>query len=406
MEAADHATPTGERARHDRRRGVVLDTEGTALGPGRIVVQRGPVGYVCAGIGDGARVLRAAFEQCGVLGGDTVHAQQRAESAAIGWLKLGVPLAEFDDPSLRRLALLAALSKAGFDPDQPRDDHGRWSDQGGAAGYLAPQGANPFTRPSVWSAVGQAAARLLPALGELAARYSAPTLALGIIFIPRDSGSVVDGRVPENPDISFHWDRPEGVLTLYQDGPEGRRKIYSDQYDGDGIFRDRNGRAIGRVVEDGALILDPDALPGGRPQDEPLLCPDPDDENIKGRSERALRYQEYVTNLPRGLDVTLTDPLSPRDVSFDGCRDGDGTMLEAKGFGYLALMRRTNQEPWENAVKKLDQQVDRQARAAKAAGRQVEWYFAEKPVYEFFQQRWGSRYSNVTFYHKPFREDQ
>jgi hypothetical protein len=62
-------------------------------------------------------------------------------------------------------------------------------------------------------------------------------------------------------------------------------------------------------------------------KDQPQLCPDPTAESVAGRSERSLAYQQQITGLPRGLEVKLNG------VRFDGFREEDGTMLEAKGPG-------------------------------------------------------------------------
>jgi len=48
---------------------------------------------------------------------------------------------EIEDRILRRLAIAEALAKAGYDPDEPRDEHGRWTSEGGGGdSNQAPQG--------------------------------------------------------------------------------------------------------------------------------------------------------------------------------------------------------------------------------------------------------------------------
>jgi hypothetical protein len=46
-----------------------------------------------------------------------------------------------------------------------------------------------------------------------------------------------------------------------------------------------------------------------------------------GPPRRGSPYQEQISRLPRGFEVKLNG------VRFDGCREGDGTMPEAKGPG-------------------------------------------------------------------------
>jgi hypothetical protein len=45
----------------------------------------------------------------------------------------GIPpsILKIKDPTLRRLAIAEALAKAGFNPDEPRDERGRWTREGG-----------------------------------------------------------------------------------------------------------------------------------------------------------------------------------------------------------------------------------------------------------------------------------
>ncbi len=62
-------------------------------------------------------------------------------------------------------------------------------------------------------------------------------------------------------------------------------------------------------------------------------------ETIAGRSEGSLAYQEQITGRPPGLEVKLNG------VRFDGCREEDGTMLEAKGPGYADKM--SGPENWK-----------------------------------------------------------
>ncbi len=126
-----------------------IESETGRLGPDRVFVQRTPIGYVCAGLGDPARLLRVAFEEpretdaarkpenyetnpifaaaCRRLD-KAVEAGGIAKARRLG---LEIPLGAIDDPALRRLAIAAALIKAGFDPGQTRDEDGQWTSGGG-----------------------------------------------------------------------------------------------------------------------------------------------------------------------------------------------------------------------------------------------------------------------------------
>jgi hypothetical protein len=93
-----------------------------------------------------------------------------------------------------------------------------------------------------------------------------------------------------------------------------------------------------------------------------------------------LAYQEEITGLPRGLEVTLNG------VRFDGCIEADGTMLEAKGPGFENKMDGPDDwQDWFTGDEQLEAQMERQSDAVEGTGRKVEWHFAEEPVADFFR---------------------
>jgi hypothetical protein len=176
--------------------------------------------------------------------------------------------------------------------------------------------------------------------------------------------------------------------------------LFEGHVGADGIFRDAAGNTVGRALAGGNVVVDPDALPGiaaeaETAQSKPKLCPAPTEENIAGRTERALRYQEQITGLPRGLDVKLNG------VRFDGCREADGTMLEAKGPGYATFIAAPG--VWRQWFKKLRDMKDQmQSQSEAAAGRLVEWHIAEKPVADFFRDYARKEHlSNVIVFYTP-----
>jgi len=65
---------------------------------------------------------------------------------------LSIPTDGLDDGQLKQLALVAPFIKANFNPDQPRDAHVRWTDEGGTAGEAARRPA-PATSPQSGSAL-------------------------------------------------------------------------------------------------------------------------------------------------------------------------------------------------------------------------------------------------------------
>ncbi len=332
---------------------ITIDTSRGMLAPDRVFVQRTPCGYVYAGLGkEAARLLRAAFDGRGAyfLKSDIAKARCR------GFV---IPLAELGDPNLRRLALAAALTKE-YNPDEPRDDHGLWTSEGGGAAAATSVAADIF---------GDVGPTVLSALRSLGFGFEAPAAFFGTLFIPTNSSLISTGTLPGRPDISYHYDQGTGILDLIQDVGGDSNPIFHGRSVGDGIFRDEDGRTIGRNL-DGSLALDPDWLPEyasstdsrdrsgtaaqaqtDTDQDQPKLCPDPSPEIIEGRSERTLDYQQQISGLPPGLAVNLNG------VSFDGCRESDSTMLEAKGLGYENFL--TELGEWQVGIQVSDASKNR-----------------------------------------------
>ena len=91
-------------------------------------------------------------------------------------------------------------------------------------------------------------------------------------------------------------------------------------------------------------------------------------------------------------------------VMFDGCRESDGTMLEAKSIGYLKFMVGVDAwEPFYTGADKIMKQAYAQWLAAGAAGRQVEWYFAEQPVADFFREQFAeATYTSIEVFYEPY----
>jgi hypothetical protein len=88
---------------------------------------------------------------------------------------------------------------------------------------------------------------------------------------------------------------------------------------------------------------------------------------------RAIAYQWQITGLPPGLAIWVNGQ------NYDGCRETDGTLLEAKGPGYQKIMEDPHKGfIWNGIVNDFLDQGENQDRAA--GGRALEWHFAEKPV--------------------------
>jgi hypothetical protein len=279
------------------------------------------------------------------------------------------------------------------------------------AGQLPPVVAYAVT-PSALSLLGDILPETLKALTQTAARMSGPTLVFGILFIPSNRSMVVQGTVTNSPDLSYHYDRDIGVLQIRQEiGSLGSAVLTEGHIDVDGRFRDANGRAIGRVLPGGGIIIDIGTLPGYRmllqagtaPDasirvlDQPKLCPDPTPENIRGRSDRAIAYQSQITGLPPGLQIVFNGER------YDGCRESDGHLLEAKGGAYGRFMADPNTwHEWFGKLRDMERQMYDHSRFS--AGRIVEYHFAEKRPADYFRAHAAERYPNVIVYYSPPRD--
>jgi hypothetical protein len=393
------------------------DPDRTIVGDSRLFVQRTASGYLCAGLGKSSELLRFAFEDRCAPDPMFDECRRIAKSLDAGTIRtdqvlgLDLPGDEADDPHLQRVRIAAALLK--FSPDQPRDALGRWiAERIAAAAAVVSEIVIP---PAV--AVGTAVAA-----------------AAAVLLYPAGKSKFQEGTIEGRPDITYRYD--EHILTLTQsDGNGNQRVLYHGRPDQDGYYRDDQGHIVG--VDDGdTFAFDATLLPAapatteatapvGAPalepgeadaspessavanDDKPRLCPDPGPDRPSGMKEPAVKYQQQITGLPEGLAVSLPTAAADKDgskvVIFDGCRESDGTMLEAKGPGYEVRMpKAANWDAWYRGVEKMEEQMKRQAAAAAQAGRKVEWHFAEAAPADYFRAYAISEgLDNVTVIHTP-----
>jgi hypothetical protein len=423
-------------ARGPASRGVVVDADGAMLGPECVLVRKTGAGYRCLGREDAAAIQKLLLPEEEDADPDRLHGLSRgiAEALSKGEVALAqiyglrIPITGLDSRQIEQLAAAARFAKANFNPDEPRDERGRWTDAGGGVSGAVPlvvpaaaggDGTSPIppviSTAAAATVADQAAGSIFGAMGrvasaglaELAAGIAAPAAFLGVLFLPTNSSLVSEGTLPGRPDLGWRYDQDTGLLQIYRQDAAGRLVLRSGRVADGGLFYDEDGRVIGRNLG-GTVAIDPDALPPpiGRTgtrvgaasasgQDRPKLCPDRSEENIAGRSERSLAYQHQISGLPRGLEVKLNG------VRFDGCRESDGTMLEAKGPGYADKMEGARDwKDWFTGSEAIEEQMRAQSRAA--AGRVVEWHFAEQPVADrlrVFAVR--SNLRNIVIIHTP-----
>ena len=395
---------------------LILDPDDVALGDGDILVNHSTDGgYFCLGLGSAASFLRAVDEDGGL--DDLVDARGIGELITS---ESGSVLCKSADPSLRRLGAAIALAKGGYNPDEARDQGGRWTSVGAAAATAGAGAADLFSAPSLVPALRQFAAGLLPSGAAGAAT------ALGILVIPTNRSLISEGSIPDEPGLSYHFDQGTGVLTFTRERDDGSKEvIFEGQRIGENIFQDREGNVIGRDLG-GSLALDPDTIPGYRSnaandassqssagargdaavdRNEPKLCPDPGPDKPGRKTEKDIAYEMYVGTLVNGeplgygLAVRLRNPVDGGYVYYDNCRLTTGEMIDAKGTGYMNLREKKSPIPWLGAEAKMLRQSKRQIEAAQ--GRPVEWYFAEKEIADHVRDLFATNNRNVTIIYAP-----
>jgi len=109
-------------------------------------------------------------------------------------------------------------------------------------------------------------------------------------------------------------------------------------------------------------------------------------ESNYGGSANSIAYQQHVTGLPPGLAVEVND------VMFDGCRDPDGPLLDAKA-AYAKFMKDGQIRSWFEGADDWPKQLERQSKAARAAGMRVEWHIQEEAIADCLRppaRDWGN----------------
>jgi len=253
-----------------------------------------------------------------------------------------------------------AIEKA-YNPDEPRvpagsgRTSGEWTDEtdrSGDAAAGAGTGADAAQAPSFLdrmpaptpSFLGALDAAQVTELGSYAARMFGPVgaavAAFGLLFIPSPNSLRVDGEVPEIPGLRYSWNRDETLLHLTYADPDGGQRIFSAQLDGD-VFRDPQGRVVGRVLSDSTVAIDAAAVSSDLvDNDEPRLCPDTAKD--KRTNNLGLDYENYIKSIvnPENPTPTYMGYMLSKvagSVAFDDCEHSTGTMVEIKD-GYEGFL--------------------------------------------------------------------
>lgn len=337
--------------------------------------------------------------------------------AMIGSVLLKLP--DIPDSSPLAKAARDRAAKAGYNPAQPRDKDGRWTQGAGRIALLPPaadvrpsipvapiEAPPPLERPAPALAEPseEAATNTLEELGPEGLRLL-PRLALGgsatalFVLTPTNHSNIHEGKIPDAPGLTYRSD--EGIVDIYAADASGNPvTVYHGVPDRDGFYYDDQGLIIGRHIGI-ATLFDSEALqeiaaektgvpadsepPDGTPpsitlqpdEDRPRFCPPPTPENIRRRSIWSLLYQSQITKLPPGFDVLF------RGVRFDGCVESIQHFQEAKGRMPAFITRASDDElrrTWSYV--RIMRQATRQSAAA--LDFYDDWYFADERLYEFY----------------------
>jgi hypothetical protein len=396
----------------------------------------GDGGWFCASFGDGAKYMRAAKED------PTLRRRIEARSRDIRRNRHAL------GPDLARIMAAVELSKD-YDPDQARDERGRWT-SGGAAGAVA--GAT--AEAAATDAFSVYAPRSIAGLSALAQRAFAGTAALlpegaaaigvaaagsvavvSTLFLPTNSASVATGTLPDAPEFSYKYDQDTGRLTVTRQNADGTSEtVFSGHHDKDAIFRDENGNAIGRYLGD-SVALDADAVRGyearrksdaqappgaivqstATTRSDPEVCPAPEPDKPGGKSNPGgVAYEEWVGEVvhgvvppKQGLAIRMTKSDGD-SVYLDNCVDETRSLIEAKGFTYgdaLRDWRATNDQLWVVMEAKMMRQAASQVDAAVTQGWNLEWHFEDKDVADYMAEKFAERGYPIKVIHTPAPQD-
>jgi hypothetical protein len=266
-----------------------------------------------------------------------------------GFMKVGTsPRAVFEAFHFGA-AYIGAVEKL-FNPDEPRvpagsgRTSGEWTREAVSDEQPATRRGSPAAVGRALSYLGPLPAAALGSLGEFAAGLLASGAAAivfgGLLLIPSNKSLRVEGEVPDIPGLRYAWNRDETLLRLTYDSPNGARQTFTAQLQED-VFRDQRGQVVGRVLPGGNIAVDPAAVfPEAVNDNNPKLCPDP---GLDKPGELGRDYADYVKSIvnpgnptPRYWGYQLPNPYNfGKLVNYDDCQHSTGTMVEAKGPGYV-----------------------------------------------------------------------
>lgn len=246
--------------------------------------------------------------------------------------------------------------------------------------FVAPIGARPWFMNLTVAQLGE--------LALFIARFGGPIAALGTVFIPINKSLRQKGTVPGWPPLHYIWHSDQRALVFSYLGPNLRPVTTTAELGEDGLFRDMDGKIIGRAVPGAGVIIDRSALlpQEARGENEPTLCPKPvpdkDHGNLNG-----LLYESYMKALinpenptPSKFGIGLLNPATGKQVMLDDCQRRSDILFDYKGPNYTKLL---NSGIRFFILIKLISQATRQINAS--GGRHIVWIFEEEDTMDDMQ---------------------
>jgi hypothetical protein len=126
-------------SRGPQSRGLVVDHHGAMVGPDCVLVRRTANGFRCLNREEADAVQQIAFrgQRADWLFDFSCRVAKALNAGEIAVAQIyGVhasPLGELESEQVAQLASAATIVKAGYNPDEPRDWHGRWTTGGDTA---------------------------------------------------------------------------------------------------------------------------------------------------------------------------------------------------------------------------------------------------------------------------------
>ena len=230
----------------------------------------------------------------------------------------------------------------------------------------------------------------LMALALFAARFGGPAAALGMLFIPGNKSLRQEDVIPGWPPVQYLWHSDERSLILSYLGPNWRRVTTVAELGKDGLFRDVDGKVIGRALPDGGIAIDRSALfpQQARNENEPSLCPMPTPDKPHKFGVLFENYMKALVNpgnpTPPLYGVKMFNPLTGKEVNFDDCQRRSGILFDYKGPRYAYLLgQKFGKDIMDEFVDRAENQID-------AAGpRHIVWVFAEKDAMDQVEEKFN-----------------